>query len=95
MENNIRTEFEKYMDNEISDWEIVLDDETKEELKNYYEKLEEFKLITENPKDILYYIDPVYALSITVANLRAEQYQKLLENKIADIQKTFVKQIFK
>ena len=95
MENNIRTEFEKYMDNEISDWEIKLDDETKEELKNYYEKLEEFKLITENPKDILYYIDPVYALSITVANLRAEQYQKLLENRIADIQKVFVKQIFK
>ena len=35
MENNIRTEFEKYMDNEISDWEIKLDDETKEETKDF------------------------------------------------------------
>lgn len=85
MENNIRTEFEKYMDNEISDWEIVLDATTINKLKEIYNELEKnINISSTKTSYILSIIDPIYPLSCAAAQLKVEG----LEQKLSEMMKT-------
>lgn len=93
MENNIRTEFEKYMDNEISDWEIVLDATTINKLKEIYNELEKNKNISLTKTSyILSIIDPIYPLSCAAAQLKAEGLEQLLTETVDNIKKSLGKQ---
>ena len=93
MENNERTEFEKYMDNEISDWEISLNPLTINKLKSIYEELEKNRIISSTKASyIIGLIDPNYPISCAAAQLLAEGLDKKLSEEIEKIKKSFGKQ---
>lgn len=93
MENNERTAFEQYMDNEISDWEIKLDAFTVTKLKNIYNEIEENRNIS---SAITYYllgnIDINYPIMCAVAQLKAEGLEQKLSEMIKTIKNSLGKQ---
>lgn len=89
--NNNRTEFQRWMDEKVPDWETVVTDpvEQKRLERNYeaYTLYEEGRNVSQA---ILSYLDAFYSLSIAALQIRAENFENEIQEIKRALQKTRV-----